>query len=68
MPKTYSDIEIAALPPILTAEQAAHVLGCSSRTIMRACEAGTLRACRAGNRWRVNRDCLFEYAGLKVTR
>lgn len=64
----YKDGDLEVLPPIISAEQAARVLGCSPRTIMRACEAGTLKACRAGNRWRVNRDSLFKYAGLEVTR
>lgn len=52
------------LPPLLTAKEAASVLLCSDRTITRMCEEGTLMGCRAGNRWRVNRDALFEYAGL----
>lgn len=53
---------------MLTCEEAARVLGCSARTIARMCEAGTLRACRAGNRWRVNRDALLTYAGIEVSR
>lgn len=52
------------LPLLLTAKEAADVLLCSDRTITRMCEDGTLKGCRAGNRWRVNRDALLEYAGL----
>lgn len=62
----YEDMK--ALPPIIGIEEAARVLGCSGRTIARMCEAGTLRACRAGNRWRVNRDALLAYAGIEVER
>lgn len=73
MPNPYetgqlNDDQLKELPPIISAEQAARVLGCSARTVMRACEAGKLKACRAGNRWRVNRDSLFAYAGLEVAR
>jgi len=66
--KQYTDAEIAALPPIISIEQAARVLGCCGRTVTRMCEDGKLRHCRAGNRYRVNRDALFAYAGLEVVR
>lgn len=49
--------------PILSAEDAAEFLGCSSRTIARLCSRGELVACRAGNRWRINRDALLRFAG-----
>lgn len=64
--KQYTDAEIAALPPIIRIEQAACVLGCSGRTVIRMCEDGKLRHCRAGNRYRINRDYLLAYAGLDV--
>ena len=64
----YTDAELAALPPIIGAEEAARVIGCCPRTIMRLCENGTLGHCRAGNRYRINRDALFAYAGLEVSR
>lgn len=59
------NVSIDELPPLLTAKEAAKVLVCSDRTITRMCEEGILKGCRAGNRWRVNRDFLLEYAGLK---
>ena len=65
-PKQYTDAEIASLPPIIGIEQAARVLGCSGRTVARMCEGGKLRHCKAGNRYRINRDALFAYAGLVV--
>ena len=68
MSQTYNDAEIAELPPIISVEQAARVLGCSGRTVNRMCENGTLRHCRTGNRYRINRDALFAYAGLEVVR
>lgn len=65
---SYNDSELSALPPIISAEEAARVIGCSARTIMRLCDSGTLKHCRAGNRYRINRDALFAYAGLEVSR
>lgn len=62
----YTDAEIAALPPIIGIEQAARVLGCCGRTITRMCEGGVLKHCKAGNRYRINRDSLLAYAGLDV--
>ena len=64
--KQYTDAEIAALPPIISIEQAARVLGCCRRTITRMCEGGVLKHCKAGNRYRINRDSLLAYAGLDV--
>lgn len=49
--------------PILSAEEAAGFLNCSARTIARLCSRGELVACRAGNRWRINRDALLRFAG-----
>lgn len=68
MSQTYNDAEIAELPPIISVEQAARVLGCSGRTVNRMCESGKLKHCKAGNRYRINRDALFAYAGLEVVR
>lgn len=49
--------------PILSAEEAAGFLNCSARTVARLCSRGELVACRAGNRWRINRDALLRFAG-----
>lgn len=65
---SYTDAEIASLPPIIGIEQAARVLGCSGRTVSRMCEGGVLKHCKAGNRYRINRDALLSYAGLEVSR
>lgn len=64
----YTDTEIASLPPIIGIEQAARVLGCCGRTVTRMCEGGVLKHCKAGNRYRINRDSLLAYAGLEVSR
>lgn len=68
MSQPLTDAELASLPPIIDIEQAARVLGCSGRTVARMCESGKLRHCKAGNRYRINRDALFAYAGLEVIR
>lgn len=64
----FTDSDLADLPPIISIEQASRLLGCSGRTVTRMCENGTLKHCRAGNRYRINRDALFAYAGLEVIR
>lgn len=51
------------IPVLMTAKEASEVLGCCVRTVTRMCEKGILKGCRAGNRWRVNRDSLRAYAG-----
>ncbi len=50
-------------PIMITCEEAAGIIGCSARTIARMCEKGILRCCKAGNRWRVNRNALMAYIG-----
>ena len=42
----------------------AKFLGCTPRMVAKLCETGKLRAFRVGNRWRVTRDAVLEYAGL----
>lgn len=51
-------------PLMVSLDEAAAVLGCHPRTISRMCERGELKGARAGNRWRINREALYEYAGL----
>lgn len=58
-------IDLARLAPLLKPSTAAKLLDCCERTITRMCENGTLRGCRAGSHWRVNRDSLLKYAGLE---
>lgn len=57
--------DLTKLAPILKPSTAAKLLDCCERTITRMCENGTLRGCRVGNHWRVNRDSLLKYAGLE---
>lgn len=56
-------MDITNLPPILTAAEAAQLLCTSVRTVQRLCNDGALVSCRAGNRYRVNRDSLLRYMG-----
>lgn len=60
----YTRDQIMNLPPIIGAEDAARVIGCSPRTVTRMCENGKLKHCKAGNRYRINCSALLEYAGL----
>lgn len=57
-----------ALPAMLKPAQAAKVLSCSARTVTRMCELGKIRAVRIGcgskTSWRINRDHLYEFAGI----
>lgn len=39
-------------------------LGCTPRMVAKLCESGKLRAFKVGNRWRITRDAVLEYAGL----
>lgn len=57
--------DVSSLPPLLSVEQGAEFLGANPRTVQRMCERGDLVACRAGNRWRLNRDFLLRFAGYE---
>lgn len=54
----------ASLPELLSTNQAAEVLNVSPRSICKLCELGKLKAVKVLSVWRVNRDALFEFAGL----
>lgn len=56
--------QLRDLPALLSPEQSGNICGVSARTITNLCNNGTLKACRIGRLWRVNRDALLEYAGL----
>lgn len=43
----------------------ANFLGCTPRMVAKLCETGKLRAFKVGNRWRITRDAVLEFAGLK---
>lgn len=49
--------------PVARPTEAAQLLDCSPRTVMRMCERGELAACKVGSQWRINRDSLMEYIG-----
>lgn len=51
-------------PALLKSREAAEILNCSTRTIPRLCENGTLKAVKVGYEWRINRDALLKFAGL----
>ena len=44
--------------------EAADFLNCSPRMVAKLCQMGKLKAFRVGNRWRIPRKALIEYAGM----
>lgn len=42
----------------------ADFLGCTPRMVAKLCETGKLRAFKVGNRWRITRDAVLEFAGI----
>ena len=56
--------ENGTLPALLSAKQAAGIMGVSERTVTRMCEQGKLKAVKVMSLWRINRDALLEFAGL----
>lgn len=53
-----------ALPELLSTSQAAQVLNVSTRAVTDLCKRGRIKAVRIGKLWRINRDALFEFAGI----
>lgn len=51
-------------PELLNTKQAAEILNVNVRTVARMCEQGKLKAVKVLSLWRINRDALFEFAGL----
>ena len=58
-------VEGCKLPALLDTKQAAELLGVSVRTVTRMCASGAIKAVRVQSMWRVNRDALFEFCGIK---
>lgn len=54
-----------APPLFLDANEAAEILRVHPRTVARMCERGELKAVKVRSLWRINREALFEFAGLK---
>lgn len=52
---------LRCLPP----GQAARILNVCDKSIARMCEFGELKAVRVRSVWRINRDALLDFAGLK---
>ena len=63
MGNTVKDKE--TLPELLSTAQTAEVLQVTPRMVSAMCSSGKLKAVRVGKLWRVNRDALFEFAGLR---
>ena len=53
------------MPELLSARQAAEVLQVTPRMVTDLCARGKLKAVRVGKLWRVNRDALLDFAGLR---
>ncbi len=53
------------MPELMSARQAAEVLQVTPRMVTAMCSSGKLKAVRVGRLWRVNRDALFDFAGLR---
>ena len=58
-------IELTELPDLLDTNQTAAVLNVTPRTVTRMCEQGKLKAVRVMSLWRINRDALLDFAGLR---
>lgn len=53
------------LPELLDTRQAAQVLNVTPRMVTDLCKKGRIKAVRLGKLWRVNRDALLDFAGLR---
>lgn len=53
-----------AFPKLMSVKQTADVLNVSTRSVSKLCSQGKLKAVKVLSVWRVNRDALFEFAGL----
>lgn len=55
----------ASLPELLDTRQAAQILNVTPRMVTDLCKRGRIKAVRLGKLWRVNRDALLDFAGLR---
>lgn len=53
-----------ALPPLITAKEAAELARCSVNHVTAMCRAGKVKATRCGTHWRINRDAWLDYLGI----
>lgn len=56
--------KLTELPELLSTAQAAGILNVGERTVTRMCAQGKLKAVKVMSLWRINRDALFEFAGI----
>lgn len=54
-----------SLPELLDTRQAAQILNVTPRMVTDLCKRGRIKAVRLGKLWRVNRDALLDFAGLR---
>ena len=52
-------------PELLDSKQAAGILNVNERTVTRMCVEGKLKAVKVMSLWRINRDALLDFAGLR---
>lgn len=55
----------ANYPVLMSARQAAEVLNVTPRTVIKMCDQGKLKAVKVLSVWRINRDELYKFAGLR---
>ena len=53
------------MPDILTVKQLAEFLQVSDQTVKRAIKAGTLKAFKVGNEWRIEKEAAIEWTQEK---
>lgn len=59
-------LELAGLPALIDAAQAARVLGCSHNYVLRMCASGSFfSAVKLGTHWRINTADLVRWVGLE---
>lgn len=52
-----------AASPLIDVKTAAGILGVCTRTVVRMCERGEIKAVRVRSLWRINRAALMEFIG-----
>ncbi|MDY4523078.1 MAG: helix-turn-helix domain-containing protein [Atopobium sp.] len=58
-------MNLQELPPLITSYQAAEILQVTPRQAINLCKENRFKALKIGREWRINRDSLLEYVGLK---
>lgn len=63
-PAPLPDVEEAAAQ-LISVEDAASVIGLTTRAVAKMCQEGRLRAVKVGRRWRINRAALYRMVGVE---